>query len=488
MANGQGQAVNRGELFAERDPGVATWGPWHLELCWFVVVAAALAQLGRLEIGFKGGQLDAPGLDRLLRMDLEEIESVTHVAPPKELPIRVLKKAVTLVGIPAGHVDPGGATEALVKSVATNCAEHADRIAKARGLLSDGINVWGADVLEHRSERSASLRALEDAVNNLKARNTVGKLNRLDLTEEQILQANAGREALKWLEGAVAVATHVSDVTAYLREAVDVFGPEHPASVDASALRADLLELFRADVPPDAGRAGAIKATGEQMRQRFATEAVAAHGRDRLDGAGDERKRRILEGDIYKNLKQLTPIELLPGGRHAALEQRLVGLGTCKTFDPAALARSVTCPECGYRPRPADDATAKARLEQIEEEILGLHAEWEQALLDSLAVSEMADQIALLGAAERETVEAFLEAQRLPESVTEEFVRAVRQVLNRFEVRAISPKGVWDTLFPQAAPATIAELRERFGSLLDGLVGGSPEEKVRFVPREEDVS
>ena len=94
----------------------------------------------------------------------------------------------------------------------------------------------------------------------------------------------------------------------------------------------------------------------------------------------------------------------------------------------------------------------------------------------------------MLGAAERETVEAFLKAQHLPESVTDEFVRAVRQVLNRFEVRAISPKGVWDTLFPQAAPATVAELRERFSGLLDGLVDGSPEERVRFVPREEEAS
>ncbi len=488
VASGDGQAVNRGELFAERDPGVATWGPWHLEPCWFVVVAAALTQLGRLEIGFKRGQLDALGLDGLIRMDLEEIESVTHVAPPKELPIRVLKKAVTLVGIPAGHVGPSGATETLVKSVATSCTDYTERIAKARGLLSDGINVWGADVLEHRSERSAALRALEDAVNNLKARNTVGKLNRLDLTDDQISQANEGREALKWLEDAVAVATHVTDVTAYLREAVDVFGPSNPVSVDADDLRTDLLKLFRTDAPPDAGRASAHKATGEQLRQRFAQEAVSAHSRDRLDGAGDESKRRILEGNIYKNLTRLTPIELLPGGRHAALEQRLIDLRTCKTFDPTALVRSVTCPECSYRPRPADHATAKARLEQIEEEILGLHAEWERALLDSLAVSEMAEQIAMLGAAERETVEAFLEAQHLPESVTDEFVRAVRQVLNRFEVRAISPKGVWDTLFPQAAPATVAELRERFSGLLDGLVDGSPEERVRFVPREEEAS
>lgn len=488
LAGGTGQAVNRGELFAERDPGVPTWGPWHLEPCWFVVVAAALTQLGQLEIGFKSGQLDALGLERLLSMDLDEIESVTHVAPPRELPITTLKNAVQLVDIPAGHVGAGGATEALVQNVATRCAEYAERIARVRGSLTDGINVWGAEVLEQQAERSAALRALDEAVNNLKARNTVGKLNKLDLTAEQIAGAADGKTALKWIEAAAAAAAHVSDVTAYLRDAIEAFGPDNPISTDANKLRSDLLGLFRSEAPLDAGEAGALKATGEELRRRFAEDAVAAHGRDRLDGAGDERKRLILEGDIYRNLRRLTAIELLPGGRHAALEQQLTDLQTCKTFDPAALARSVTCPECGYRPRSGDQATALARLQQIEKDIHKLHNEWEKALLDSLAVPEMTEQINMLDAASKQVVETFLEAQQFPEPVTEDFVRAVRQVLHRFEVRPISPKGIWKTLFPSAAPATPAELRERFTDMLAQLADGSAEERVRFVPREEDPS
>ena len=94
-------------------------------------------------------------------------------------------------------------------------------------------------------------------MNNLKARNTVGKLNKLDLTKEQISRAMGGKMVLKWIEDATAVATHVSDVTAYLREAVEVFGPDNPISVDAVALRVDLLRLFRSEASPDAGQAGA---------------------------------------------------------------------------------------------------------------------------------------------------------------------------------------------------------------------------------------
>ena len=484
VGRGGGQAVNRAEFFTERDPGVTTWKPWHLEPCWFVVVAAVLTQLGSLEIGFRRGPVDALALESLLRMDLEEIESVTHVVPPRELPIQILRDAVLLVGIPPGHVRPDGADESLVQSVGVRCIDYADRIATARGVLNDGIRVWGADVLEHRSERSAALRYFDEAVKNLRARNTVGKLNKLDLSREEIAAATDGKRALKWIEDAATAAFHVADVTLYLREAIEVFGSDHAVSVDASGLRTDLLDLFRSDSQPDAGQAAMLKATGEELRHRFAQEAVAAHGRDRLDGAGDERKRLLLEGGTYSNLRRLTLIELLPGGRFAALEQALADLRTCKTFDPDELSRSVTCPECNYRPRPADHATAAARLNGIEEQIMRLFTEWERALADSLATSEMIEQTTLLKPEERATIEAFVDTQRLPELATEEFVRVVQQVLNRFEVRAIASRDVWGTLFPEAAPATPAELKQRFDALIDQLVGGTSEERIRLVPTE----
>ena len=63
-----GKALNRSEILTERDPGVLTWGPWHLEPSWLVVVAAALCHAGRLELGYPTGQVDALGLDRLTKM------------------------------------------------------------------------------------------------------------------------------------------------------------------------------------------------------------------------------------------------------------------------------------------------------------------------------------------------------------------------------------------------------------------------------------
>ena len=351
--SGGGRAVNRSELFVERDPDVPSWGPWHLEPAFFVVVAAALCQLGKLEIGFSDGQIDALGLERLTRMSLDELEAVTHVVPPKELPLVILKDALKLLGLPPGGVGAQGATEALVQSVATRCNELADRIVKARAALTDGVSIWGAQIVEHQAERAVALKALEDAVNNLKARNTVGKLNKVDLTKEQLGKAANGGKVLEWIEGTLAAAGHISDVVGYLREAVDVFGPDDPSSVDANSLRAEVLELFRSDAPTDPAKVAALKANAEDLRRRFAAAAVAAHERDRLGIGGDERKRSILEGPTYADLRKLSAIDLLPGGKYASLQQKLAELGTCKAFDPNQLTRTLTCPECNYRPRPS---------------------------------------------------------------------------------------------------------------------------------------
>lgn len=487
VRDGDGRAINRAELFQERDPDVATWGPWHLEPALFVVVAAALAQMGRLEIGFSDGQVDALGLERLVRMGLDELEGVTHVAPPRELPLVILREAVGLIGLPTGSVASTGANEALVQQVVSACEGYVERIVKARGVLVDGLTVWGAQVVEHQAERSAALKAMEEAVNNLRARNTVGKLNKLDLTREQLDAAGRGREVLGWVEDAAHAAHHVSDVTGYLREATEVFGEEHPISQDARALRTELLELFRGERAPEGRQISVLKARGEDLRRRFADAAVEAHGRDRLDGAGDERKRRVLEGVAYADLNRLTAIPLLPGGRFGKLQQRLADLRTCKAFDPAALTRSVTCPDCGYRARPSDGVSARATLEQLEAQVTELREEWGRALVDSLAADEMKEQVKLLRPGERELVNECIEQGRIPEPVTDEFVQAVAQVLKRFEVRRVEPEQVWKALFPEAAPATVEELVARFGELLDTVTEGASKERIRLVPVEENM-
>jgi hypothetical protein len=484
LANNDGQAVNRDQLLSQRDPGVSTWGPWHLEPAWLVVVAAVLTQQGQLEIGYTGEQLDALNLARLTRMTLDELQAITHVAPPAALPLVLLKDAVELLDLPPGAVRPNGADESLVQQVGTRCHEYSQRILDAKSVLIDGITVWGAQVIEHQMERSAALGAFEAAVNNLKARNTVGKLLRIDFTTEELAAATKGKEALNWVETAVQANLHVTDVASYLREATEVFGPEDPNSIDANDLRTRLLDLFRSDTPPDVGAVAGAKAEGDQLRERFAEAATTAHGRDRLDGAGDQKKRELLESTALADLGQLSTIPLLPGGRFANLQQNLTELHTCKTFDPEDLRRSVFCTECGYRPVAGDATSAYTRLTHLEGEVALMRSEWQGVLAESLNAPEMAEQINLLGQGPKRIVRKFVDTGSLPDPVNEKFVSAVTQVLERFEVRRLGASEVWAILFPETVPATPLELEGRFKELLTDLIDGAETDRVRIVPEE----
>lgn len=481
-----GKALTRSDLLVERDRGVESWPPWHLEPVWLVVVAAVLTQLGRAEIGFSDGQVDALGLDRLPRMRLEELEAFTHIAPPKELPIVQLREVAKLLRLPPGIVTDQGVSEAAVQQVLTAAGDLLQRVVQARSAVQDQPDLWGALIFERADERDARLERAQKLLENLRARDSVGKMNKLDVGMEAIEAARTGFEELNWVEAALAAHAHLGPDVAYLREAAEVFGPDHPLSRAARAFREEVLRLFRSEDPPDAKAVADARAAGVDLRRRFAEEAARAHARDCLDGAGDERKRQVLEGAPWAELTRLASVGLLPQGAFASIQNRLASLRTCKTFDERKLADSVICPDCGYRPRPATGPTAKALLEGVEAELRKLRDEWVRTLLDALREPDVQEQVALLPAPAREAVSAFVSSGELPDPVTDDFVRALNQVFERFEVRRVRPDEVWGALFPERVPATPQEVRERFERFVGALSAGVPEERVRIVPTAEE--
>jgi hypothetical protein len=350
------------------------------------------------------------------------------------------------------------------------------------------LKLWGALVFEQADARARRLEGLQRLLEDIRNRNTVGKLNKLQLDRGTLAGARDGLAELGLVEAAIRARVHLSDTVEYLERAVEVFGSSDERSQDAAAWRREVLGLFRSPTSPDPQRVAAIRADGEDLRRRFAEEAARAHERDRLDVAGDERKRQVLEGNAYRDVKRLAAVSLLPGGRFGALEQRLVGVRTCKTFDERVLLTSVICPECGYRPQPASGPSARATVEGVEAELAKLRTEWERTLLDSLVEPEVAHQVQeLLDPGDRARVMQVVEQRALPSPIDEGLVRALNQAFARFDVHRVSAQDVWRALFPGSAPATLDELGERFRQFLDGVRSGKADANIRVVPADEEI-
>lgn len=481
-----GKVLNRAELLEERDAGVWSWPPWHLEPAWLVVAAAALTQQGRSEIGISGSQIDALALDRIAKMGIEELGAFSHIAPPKTLPILQLREVATLLGIAEGTIPDRGVSPEHVTQILDKTESMLGRVVDAQTKIQDGLVLWGAPVVERIDERDRRLGSLKKILENVKARNTVGKLNKLDLEPDQLSEAKKGKAELVWIDAASAAREALASSVEYLIAAVGVFGEDHDLSKEAEALRTEILAPFRRDESPSARQLSELRAAGEDLRKRFKEEAARAHARDRLDAQGDERKRQILEGATFKNLNTLTTVNLLPDGAFGSLRSRLAQIQTCKMFDESKLLEKPTCPDCGYRPQVSKGPTAKQEVDNIGDTLSRLLKEWEQTLLDNLRADEMKEQIELLGPKEKGEVQGFLDAGKLPDEVDSTLAKGLNQVFNKFDVRRIAVEEVWKALFPEQAPATPTELRERFEKFVEGQVGKAPSEKIRFIPKGEE--
>lgn len=478
LADARGKVLNRSDLLTERAAGMRTWAPWHLEPAWCVVVAASLTHLGKAELAYPSGRIDALGLDRLAKMSLDELVDFTHLAPPAALPTDTLAAAADLLGLPPGSVPPTGATAVVVSDFGTRATELATRVVEAERVLAEGIGLWGGDLVDLVEERQARISALRTVVEDIKARNSVGKLNKLAIDDETLARAKSAKSELTRLELLQKAASKLGEITGYLRQAVDCFGAEFPASVDALTLRTDILAALGAD-DIDTAAVSALVARGEDIRKQFVAAARSFYRHNFLDAAGDKHKQRLLDGNLWVSLGKLASVALLQGGQFAQLRADLTDIKTLMQLDDSRLRSSVKVD--AHIPGPVHGASAEARLAQIEKRATETLETWRSTLLDNLRDPDLAEQIALLSASQRKTVEAFVASGLFPDPVTDEFVSAVNQVFQRFEVRRIDGHTLLRNLFPDNAAASADELLERFEDLLAATTAGSAPERVRLI-------
>lgn len=478
-------AVNRGDLVHELDPGVDTWGPWNLETPWLTVIAAALCQQGRLELGFPFGQVDATSLRRLDDMTLAELDELSFLAPPKVSPILLLKSVMALLSLPEADVPAGGVNEQFVKMLASEVAGWRGRITQAKAYVRDGIEVWGQDVIDLKDERLARIDAFSAVIENLAPRTSIGSLNKLDLTSAQLEGAKPGAEEVKWVErtkrGAEALAAGVS----YLRSAQDVMGPADPLKAETDDLRRRLVDAFLdGSIEPD--EVASLRRDTDAAKLQYIDEAARSHARDRLDVAGDDRKREFMSSDTFKSLETLARVTLLPEDRLRSIREQLAGLIGCREFDESKdLAQSVVCPQCGYRPQPSDGPTARARLDAAIEDARKVRDQWDTTLVEAVQDQETADKITALDQGKRAILDRLSADGHLPDAIDQAFVAAMNAALERFVRRNATAGDLWRALFPSSSPATLDELRERFAAFLSRLAEDADGRPIRVVPTEE---
>jgi len=478
LSSAKGKVVNRSELLTERDPGLRSWAPWHLEPPWLVVVAAALVHLGKAELAYADFKVDALSIGKLPRLSLDELVEFKHLALPAALPTDQLAAAVEILGLAPGAVQATGATPELVTEVATRATTMLRDVVEAEGVFDGGIDFWGHELIDFADERRARVAALRTLLEDLKARNSVGKLNKFSRETGEIDVARAGRDELARLDMLRRSVSRLEPAAGYLREAVACFGDAFDASVDAADLRGDMIAVLTADtVAPD--QVAALSKRADALRTAFAKAAAAFYRHRFLDAAGDKRKQQLLEGDTWATLGVLSMINLLPGAVVTDLQSDLADIGTLLELNEKALESSVKVD--GRVPCEVTGPSAEARLEAAERRVDELYDNWTRTLVDNVSDSELDNQLELLDAGQRQIIEALRADRALPVPVTAAFANAVNTFFDQFKVHAVARSELVRALFPAETVATPDELRERLASYLADLAEGEPPDKVRIV-------
>lgn len=483
LAAAGGKVLNRSDLLIERDRGLRTWAPWHLEPAWCVVTAAALTHLGKAELAYPSGKVDALGLDRLAKMPYDDLVEFSHVAPPAALPTDRLSAAAELLGLPPGSVPTSGVTASLVSDFGTRATELLTRVVDADRALAEGIELWGGELLDLTSERQARVSALRSLAEDIKARNSVGKLNKFAMADPEINAAKAGKAELARLELLQKATSKLEGVCGFLREAVVCFGEDFAVSADALSLRDEILATLAA-TEIDTAAVSDLTVRGEDLRKQFVAAAGSYYRHTFLDSPGDKRKQQLLNSDDWASLGKLATIALLQGGQFSALRADLAEIRTLMQLDDASLRKSVKVDM--NVPGSVSGPSAEARLEQIEVRAKEMLETWRETLHDNLNDPELAEQIGLLSAGQRTVIEAFRDSGQFPDPIDDEFVSAVDQVFRRFEIRAIDAGELLKHLFPGNAAAAPDELRDRFDEYVAATTANAAPDRVRVILALED--
>ncbi|KRF37390.1 DUF6079 family protein [Nocardioides sp. Soil805] len=460
------QAVNREKLLAERDPGVETWAPWHLEPAWLTVVGAVLTALGRADLTFRNGtKITALNLDELARMPLTDLEGLAFLQPPATTDTAGFVRLATLLGLPPAlgqsELTPESATHFLERSQTIH-----DEVLSIQSYVQSHPRLWGEEVIDDPDTRLRRLRDALDLLSDVRARDNVGKLKRFSFKGDVLDRAEAGHSEAKRLTELRKVADQLGPEIEYLKQAGDVLGQHDPFDAEAEAVKDKLRRLLRTD-PSSKSLATEVRHDAQRLRTKYRQFADERHQAVRLSPSDEQTKEAATKGPYWRDLTVLQGIEIIPDGQFGKLQEKIVGLYACKQYEPKVYDSGYSCPYCSYRPSPSNDPAAKVQLTKTIEEAKNLWATWTTHLTDSLTDAEIQERLDLLSAGERTALAPLTNGTLAPGEVTPALVSAVQQVLDDLQVVPLSADDLAEALFPGGRATTPAQAASAFQTWLE---------------------
>ena len=484
---GHGQVVNRSELIQD-DKGVEYMDKdrQRLEPEWVAVVLAALVYSGDLVLAIPSEKFDAISLPKLAGFGIGELTEFKHIERPKDWNLPALKALFELLGLTPGvaHQITQNKNEP-VKQLQIAISESVTKLVHAQQRLQNGLIFWDRNLLaeEETQKLCARLDATKTFLESLQAYTSPGKLKNLRYDAQAVRAHREELESLAEIEYLQELVADLGNSASFLFAAEAVMPVEHEWVEKTNKERDEILaQLCDPDKRGVTTFRQLMRRKLADLKKSFVQIYLAMHTRARLGVNEDKRKKRLVNDDRLKILQRLSTIGLMPRQHLIDFQERLTGLKSCFALTEHEMDNAPVCPHCGFRPG-VESASAPAGtvLDNLEDNLDKLVADWTQTLLTNLGDPTTGSNIDLLRPEARKLMNGFIDNRVLPDELDEDFIRALNEVFSELQKVEFKTANLRDALLAGGSPATPAEMKKRFDDYLDELTRGQDPGKVRIV-------
>jgi hypothetical protein len=482
-AKAQGQVVNHAELLEEKfGTEYLALDSYRLEHEWVAVLLAALVYSGDIVLAIPGNKFDASKLSELAGTSVDDIAAFKHIEQPKDWNLPGLQALYELLGLAPGlAVEISQNKDSSISLMQDRIAENVKNLVTTLHSLREQMPFWSGRVLTE-AEAEQYKQQLTDTKNFLEGLQAYFRHGVEDVRAHRV-----GLEQLSEIKKLQQAVDELNGLANYLSKAEAVLPLMHK-EVEGWQGR---LKAVRADLIGALGDAKRRSKSGFQsksinqlaeLKNEYIRIYSGLYALARLTINEDKRKAALLNDSRINQLQALSTIDILPGNQLHEFRNTLASLKTAGSLSEKDLMADPVPTNSDFQPNHEDlSVSASHKLEQLENKLDKLVTDWKHTLLENLEDPVTHDSLNLLAADERALIDSFIHSKSLPQPVKEDFVKALRQVLQGLVPIELTATQVQQALFGQGSAATVDQLKTRLDQFLTDQCKGQDVTKVRIV-------
>ena len=433
-------------------------------------------------------QITASNLDQVSKFTMTELYEFKYLSRPAQMSMAELKHLFDVIGINPALLDNPNDREKGVADLLSRARELSNASVLAARKLSDGFDLWGEPLVNNTEmiEMRKACEAVRDEFSNYSAKyNTPAKLNNFSLSMVEVGMLAKQISLVETIQRYADFKTQCTGIVGYISniEYIDlgtVFKTElDQAKAAFRESRDSIMDGATAEVA-----AQRVETALSKVKDKYIEIYFSEHKKKRLDINDAKRRGKIQESVALGKLKKLRTIEIVSSAKLSAIEQDISELKVCYELTPEELKSTHICPHCRFNL--GDKAkNVFGQLDNIENRIDDLVAEWTKTLLDTISDPIVASQKEYLTADQQKAIDEFVSTGELPKRVDDFFVKAISALLQGFEPVVIDTNDLIQKL-EELPPLDEAAFASKIKDILSKYTKGKDLSKLRIVVKRKD--